>query len=440
MSRSFANCRSLLAGQPIDACEAVCYSQSMSGTPSDATARSIIHIDLDAFFVAVERLDNPALIGKPVIVAGRPESRGVVSSASYEARHFGVHSAMPTAQALRLCPQVILVGGNRARYVEMSGRVMALLGEYTPLLEPISIDEAFLDVSGTEAHYGPPGSLAKTLQDRIASELGLSGSLGAATNKLVAKIASDFRKPHGITVVPPGLEAAFLAPLPIRRLWGVGEVTGRELARLDIRTIGDLARLSAEELHARFGASGDALWRAARGIDNSPVIPEHEAKSLSREETFAQDVRDPATLRRELLRLSDSVAARLRRHNLQARTVGLKLRYPDFTTLTRQATLADPTDASAVIFAQALALFEAAWNRRAVRLIGVVAANLSQPGRQLRLFEQDDRRRALLEAALDRIRARFGDQAIQRASLLDEPEELWIGREVGDDDIGRRAV
>ncbi len=276
----------------------------------------------------------------------------------------------------------------------MSGKVMALLGEYTPLLEPISIDEAFLDVSGTEAHYGPPGVLAKTLQDRIEAELGLSGSLGAATNRLVAKIASDFRKPHGITVVPPGQEATFLAPLPIRRLWGVGEVTGRELARLGIQTIGDLARLSAEELHGRFGASGDGLWRAARGIDSSPVIPEHEAKSLSREETFAQDVRDPAVLRRELLRLSDAVAARLRRHNLQARTVGLKLRYHDFTTITRQATLADPTDAGAVIFAQASALFAAAWDRRAVRLIGVAAANLSQPGRQLRLFEQDDQRQS----------------------------------------------
>jgi len=402
----------------------------MSGNPPDLGVRSIIHIDLDAFFVAVERLDNPALIGKSVIVAGRPESRGVVSSASYEARKFGVHSAMPTAQALRLCPQAIRVGGNRGRYVEMSGKVMALLGEYTPLLEPISIDEAFLDVSGTEAHYGPPGVLTKTLQDRIEAELGLSGSLGAATNKLVAKIASDFRKPHGITVVPPGQEAAFLAPLPIRRLWGVGEVTGRELARLGIQTIGDLARLSAEELRARMGANGDGLWRAACGIDGSPVIPEHEAKSLSREETFAQDVRDPAVLRRELLRLSDAVAARLRRHNLQARTVGLKLRYPDFTTLTRQATLAEPTDAGAVIFAQAQALFEAAWDRRAIRLIGVAAANLSQPGRQLRLFEQDDQRHAQLEAALDRIRARFGDQAIQRASLLEEPEELWVPKGV----------
>ncbi len=394
--------------------------------------RAIIHIDLDAFFVAVERLDHPALIGVPVIVAGRPESRGVVSSASYEARKFGVHSAMPTAQALRLCPQAVVIDGNRRRYVEMSGEVMALLGEYTPLLEPISIDEAFLDVSGTEAHYGPPGKLAVTLQDRIAGELGLSASLGIATNKLIAKIASDFRKPHGITVVPPGKEAAFLGPLAIRRLWGVGEVTDRELARLGVQTIGDLSRLPLEELRTRFGAGGEGLWRAARGIDSSPVTPEHEAKSLSREETFAQDIRDSTVLRREMLRLSDAVASRLRRHSLQARTVALKLRYPDFTTLTRQATLPDPTDSGPAIYAQALSLFDAAWDRRPVRLIGVSAANLSQPGRQLRLFEQEDQRRGQLEAALDRIRDRFGEYAIQRASLLEEPEELWIGRERGE--------
>ncbi len=394
------------------------------------SARAIIHLDLDAFFVAVERLDDPRLIGLPVIVAGRPEARGVVSSASYEARKFGIHSAMPTAQALRLCPHVIIVAGHRDRYVEMSRQVMALLGGYTPLLEPLSIDEAFLDVTGTEAHYGPPAQLARTLQDRILAELRLSASLGVAGNKLVAKIASDFRKPHGITVVPPGEEAAFLAPLPIRKLWGVGQVTARELARLGVETIGDLARLQVEELRLWFGiAHGDGLWRAAHGFDDSPVTPEHEAKSLSREETFAQDIRDPALLRRELLRLSDAVAARLRYHGLRARTVSLKLRYGDFTTLSRQATLAEPTDAGAAIYAQALALFEAAWDRRPVRLLGVSADNLTQAARQLRLFEQQDTRQAQLEAALDRIRARFGEHAIQRASLLEEPEALWTGRE-----------
>ncbi len=401
--------------------------------------RAIIHLDLDAFFVAVERLDNPALIGRPVIVGGRAEARGVVSSASYEARAFGIHSAMPTAQALRLCPGAVLVEGHRGRYAEMSRRVMALLGEYTPLLEPISIDEAFLDVTGAEAHYGPPGQLAKTLQDRIEAELGLSASLGVATNKLVAKIASDFRKPHGITVVPPGEEAAFLAPLPMRRLWGVGEVTARELGKLGIETIGDLARLAAADLRARFGAHGEGLWRAARGMDDSPVTPEHEVKSVSREETFAQDSTDATLLRRELLRLSDAVAAQLRRHGFQARTISLKLRYADFTTLSRQTTLPDPTDAGPALYKHALALFQATWQGQPVRLVGVSAANLTQAGRQLRLFEQAGQagaarveRQAQLDAALDRIRARFGEDAVQRASLLDEPEELWVPRGVSE--------
>jgi DNA polymerase-4 len=410
------------------------------------TQRAIIHIDLDAFFVAVEQLDDPTLIGRPVIVGGRADARGVVSSASYEARRFGVRSAMPTAQALRLCPEAIVLPGSRGRYSEMSRRVMALLREHTPLVEQISIDEAFLDVSGTEAQYGPPARLAETIQARIQSELGLSASLGVASNKLVAKIASDFRKPHGITVVPPGEEAGFLAPLPVRKLWGVGEVTSRELSRLGVQTIGDLAQLPLETLRQAFGSHGEGLWRGAHGIDDSPVVTEHEIKSLSREETFARDTRDVALMQRELLRLSDSVAASLRRHGLAARTVSLKLRYADFKTLTRQRTLAAPADSGAELYEQALALFEIAWDRRrAVRLLGVGASGLTESAGQLRLFEiagedagtagqrakereASRERRARLDAALDRIRQRFGDAAIQRASLLEEPEELWVPR------------
>lgn len=393
------------------------------------TTRSIIHLDLDAFFVAVERLDNPALIGVPVIVGGRPEVRGVVASASYEARRFGVHSAMPTARALRLCPDAVVVSGHRGRYSEMSDRVMALLGEYTPLIEPISIDEAFLDVTGTEAHYGPPGKLAAAIQVRVEEELKLSASLGVGTNKLIAKVASDFRKPHGITVVEPGTEAAFLAPMPIRKLWGVGQVMERRLAELGITTIGDLARLPCDELVRCFGlASGEGLYRASHGIDESPVTPEHEAKSLSREETFARDVRDEAVLRRELLRLSDEVAWRLRRHHLRARTVTLKLRYADFSTLTRQTTLSDPTDSGPVIDAHAAVLLEQAWDRRPVRLIGVGGSNLVQGGRQLSLFEEADGRQGQLEAALDHIRERYGESAIRRAFLLSDPEEPWVSR------------
>jgi DNA polymerase IV len=382
--------------------------------------RAIIHLDLDAFFVAVERLDNPALIGVPVIVGGRPETRGVVSSASYEARKYGVRSAMPTAQALRLCPQAILVSGHRGRYSELSHNVMELLGNYTPVLEPISIDEAFLDVTGTEGLFGIPSRLAKVIQDQIDTELHLSASLGVAANKLVAKVASDHRKPHGITVVQPGREAAFLAPLPIERLWGVGRVTGEALHHMGIDLVGQLAQLGSDDLRARFGSAGDGLWRAARGIDDSPVTPEHERKSLSREITFAQDQKDPIVLRRELLRLSDDVAGGLRRHQLQAKTVAIKLRYGDFTTYSRQSTLPEPTDTGPAIYAQARALFDLAWDfRRAIRLIGVGTSNLCEPARQLRLFEQEDRRQAQLDQAVDQIRARFGESAIQRASLLE---------------------
>ncbi|HEX9116852.1 MAG TPA: DNA polymerase IV [Anaerolineae bacterium] len=395
--------------------------------------RTIIHLDLDAFFVAVERLDNPDLTGLPVIVGGRPEVRGVVASASYEARRFGVHSAMPTATALRLCPQAVLVSGHRDRYVALSRAVMHLLAAYTPLLEQLSIDEACLDVTGTEAHLGPPARLARGIQDQIDRELRLSASLGVAGNKLVAKIASDLHKPHGITIVPPGQEAAFLAPLPLSRLWGAGPVTRQGLARLGCETIGDVAALAPVELKARFGAGqGESLWRASHGIDDSPVTPDREARSISREETFARDVRDAERLRRELLRMSDEVAASLRRHNLQARTVNIKLRYPDFSTYTRQATLPDATDTGPAIYAVALALFEALWDRRPVRLLGVGTANFSQLARQLRLFEQDDQRQAQLDAALDRIRTRFGEDAIQRASLLTPPDELWVSRDAGD--------
>jgi DNA polymerase IV len=403
--------------------------------------RTIIHLDLDAFFVAVERLDNPDLIGKPVIVGGRPEERGVVASASYECRRCGVGSAMPTAQALRLCPQAILIAGHRGRYSEMSRLVMRILADYTPELEQLSIDEAFLDMTGTEALFGPPAQLAQTIQRRIDDELKLSSSLGVAANKLVAKIASDYGKPHGITVVPPGTEAAFLAPLPIRRLWGVGRVTAADLGRLGVETVADLTRFSLDELRARFGSHGEGLWRAARGMDDSPVTAERERKSLSREETFAKDIRDPAVLRRELLRLSDDVAGGLRRHKVQARTVDIKLRYADFTTYTRQATLPESTDTGPVIYAVALALFEAAWDRRPLRLVGVGGSRLCEPVRQLRLFEQAEEapaaaraeRQARLDDALDRIRARFGDDAIQRASLLDQPDELWVSRGVDDD-------
>ena len=383
------------------------------------TTRYILHLDVDAFFASVEEILDPSLKGKPLIVGARPEQRGVVASASYAARAFGVRSAMPTAQALRLCPQAIIVPPRHRVYREYSARMMAILSEYSPLIEPLSLDEAFLDVTGCKAQSSTE-ELARQLQERLEAELGLSVSIGLASNKLVAKIASGLEKPHGFVVVPHGKEAEFLAPLPVGKLWGVGQVTARSLHEMGILTIGQLARLPAAQLEAKFGRRGRDLYQHARGIDDSPVVVEREEKSLSREVTFAEDIGDMQVLRKKLLSLSEDVARRLRKRGLRGRTVKLKLRYADFTTLTRQVTLDVPTDLEQVIFDQALRLLEKAWNRRRkVRLIGVGVSKFEPETRQLSLFEEPGEEKAeklrRLSQAVDRIREKYGDEAIRRA-------------------------
>ena len=389
--------------------------------------RRIIHLDLDAFFASVEELQNPDLQGKPVIVGGSPQGRGVVASASYAARKFDVRSAMPTAQALRLCPDAIVVPSRHRLYREYSAQVMDLLGGYTPLMEQISIDEAFLDVTRTWMHWGSAEELARRLQERIQEELALSASLGLATNKLIAKIASDLDKPCGLVVVKPGEEEAFLAPLPIERLWGVGPATAGQLHRLSIRTIGQLATLPEHILEERFGKHGRGLARHARGIDDRPVESEETRKSISQENTFAQDIGDLHRLERELLRLSEGVARQLRRRGLFASTVRLKLRYEDFTTITRQRTLDQPTNLEQVIYREGRELLSQAWIQgRKIRLIGIGVSNLATTGNQLRFFDQDNRQSLTrLAQAVDGIRDRFGEGAIRRASLLEtEPPPL----------------
>lgn len=301
--------------------------------------RQIIHLDLDAFFASVEELLDPSLVGLPILVGGSPEGRGVVSSASYAARAYGVHSAMPMSQALRLCPQAVVRHGHHREYSSYSRRVMSILAEYTPLLEPISIDEAFLDVTGSEQLFGPADQLAHRIQQRILAELGLPSSLGVASNKLMAKIASDLAKPKGVLLVPAGQEAEFLAPLPIDRLWGVGEVTSQRLRSSGIQTIGQLAALSEQPMKALFGSGAEGMRRRALGIDDRPVGPSGPHKSISQEHTYAQDVGDLQVLRRTLLDMSEDVAAQLRKHGECARTVVLKIRYPDFRTYTRRVTL-----------------------------------------------------------------------------------------------------
>ncbi|MBC7260640.1 MAG: DNA polymerase IV, partial [Chloroflexi bacterium] len=276
---------------------------------SETHRRSVIHVDLDAFFASVEELLDPSIAGLPIIVGGDPAKRGVVASASYAARAYGVRSAMPMAQALRLCPQAIVRHGHREAYASYSRRVMAILAEYTPLLEQVSIDEAFLDVTGCEQLFGPPEEIARCIQQRIRSELGLPASLGVASNKLVAKVASTLAKPRGLLVVPPGEEAAFLAPLAVEYLWGVGKVTAERLHSLGVQTIGQLAALPDQQMRAIFGSAAAEMHRRALGIDDSPVGIEARRKSVSQEHTFPRDVADIRTLQRYLLEMSEELAA-----------------------------------------------------------------------------------------------------------------------------------
>ncbi len=386
---------------------------------SRSKSRHIIHFDLDAFFASVEELLDPSIAGLPILVGGDPSERGVVSSASYAARAYGVHSAMPTSQALRLCPQAVLRHGHHKEYGSYSKQVMAILSEYTPLLEPISIDEAFLDVTGCEGLFGPADELAHKIQQRILSELGLPSSLGVARNKLVAKVASAMAKPCGVLVVPTGQEAAFLAPLPIERLWGIGEVTARRLRSRGMLTIGQLAALSARQMKELFGSAAEEMSRRALGIDQRPVGSSGRRKSVSQEHTFARDVSDIRVLRRSLLKMSDNVATQLRKKGECARTVVLKVRYPDFRTITRRVTLSQPTDLAEVIHAQAVQLLQKEWTRGVrVRLIGVGVTGLVR-ARQLGLFDTSTERLGRLSRVVDEIRSKHGQDAIRRASLLE---------------------
>ncbi|MGD9049555.1 MAG: DNA polymerase IV [Anaerolineae bacterium] len=350
-------------------------------------SRAIIHLDLDAFYAAVEVLEDPALSGKPVLVGGRPGERGVVVAASYPARTYGIRSAMPMSRALALCPQAVIVPPHHKLYGEYSRRVMAILRAAASLVEQMSIDEAYLDLTDQIETWPDAVELARRLQRKVGEEVGLSASLGVATNKLVAKVASDRDKPGGLTVVSPGQEAAFLAPLPVRVLWGVGPVMARKLAALGVTTVGELATLPEEELGRRFGQQGKAMARQARGIDRRRVVAEHEIKSVSQERTFSHDLTDADALEQQLRKMSQRVARQLKRKEVAAGTVAIKLRYADFTTFTRQMTLAVPTDDEEVIFQAAYTLLQRAWQRgRSIRLLGVAARRLSPPPGQLPLL------------------------------------------------------
>jgi DNA polymerase-4 len=384
--------------------------------------RKILHFDLDAFFCAVEELHNPALRGRAFAVGGQPEERGVVASCSYPARRKGVHSAMPMSQAVRACPGLLIVPVRHRLYRQMSQRVMERLRHLTPLVEQISIDEAFLDVS---ARGEEPEFLARQLQQRIRTELDLPCSLGAATNKLVAKIANTMGKgakrgdlpPCAITVVAPGAEAEFLSPLPCGELWGVGPKTAQRLADYGFHTIGDLAQRSPDEFERLMGKSGRDLVIHARGIDDRPVVTEREQKSISQETTFTRDVGDEAELLRVLRDQAMAVASDLRRSGLCANTVKLKLRWADFTTPTRQMSLTPASDDGEKIYAAARQLFLRLWQPgQWVRLIGVGVSGLTDQPRQMGLFDAPDERMEKLTVTVSAMRARFGEGAIVRGS------------------------
>ena len=379
--------------------------------------RTILHVDLDAFFAAVEQRDRPELRGLPVIVGGDPRGRGVVSAASYEARAFGVHSAMSLAEAVRRCPNGVFLPVDGRRYQQASRDVMAILRRFTPQVEPISIDEAFLDVSGSIALFGDGGSIARAIKAATREDVGLTASVGVATTKLVAKIGSDLRKPDGLVVVPPGEEAAFLAPLPISRLWGVGEKTATVLAEYGVRTIGDLADLPPDVVIRRFGKHGASLVTRARGMDDDPVHQGDPAKSVGHEHTFDTDTSDHEVIERTLLGLADGVAGRLRSSGVRASTIAVKIRDSSFRTITRQRTLAEPTDLTEPIFRAALELARPEVRGLRIRLLGVTASNLGER-EQLGLFPTDDpRRRAAIEAA-DTLRRRYGERAVTRGRLV----------------------
>lgn len=383
--------------------------------------RTILHLDLDAFYCSVEEIQNPQLRGKPFAVGGKPDERGVVASCSYAARALGIRSAMPMSRAVRLCRDLIIVSGRHKLYGEYSEKVMEKLRNLTPLVEQISIDEAFLDISDIQTDKT---RLALDLQRIIQTELDLPSSVGIASNKLVAKIATEVGKksskkknepPFGFTVVPAGEEAQFLAPLPADMLWGVGPKTNARLAELGIHTIGDIASWPQKELVSLFGENGRDLWQHANGIDNRPVVTEYETKSISQETTFSVDIQDQKTLEKTMREQARDVARQLRKNDLAGKTVKIKIRWPDFTTLTRQVTLPTSTDNEDEIYHAAVKLMNTVRKpNQAVRLIGVGVSGIGAPVRQLSLWEVGSEKSRKLQEVVDQLQEKYGKSVIRK--------------------------
>ena len=389
--------------------------------------KHIIHLDMDAFYPAVEVLDNPDLKGKPVIVGGNRE-RGVVSSASYEARKFGVHSAQPTARAFRLCPKGIFLPPRMERYKEISDQVFEIFFRFTPLVEPLSIDEAFLDVTGSTRLFGLPVDIAKKIKHLVRQETGLTVSAGLAPSKFIAKIASDMDKPDGLTIVPRDRIRAFLDPLPIGKMWGVGKVTQEALNRLNIHTFKDLRTTSALVLEKKFGKGGLKIHQLAMGLDERDVVPHHKEKSIGHEVTFSRDILDKDEAKQELLSLASRVARRMRRHGLSGKTVTLKVKYLDFVQVTRAKTLTKSTDDGPEIYATVcLLLKKTGVGKKPVRLLGISLSQLSHAGSegQLSLFSRDvaDQKKKDLNTALDSLLDKFGEKSVRPGTLVRRDED-----------------
>ncbi|MGI5202761.1 DNA polymerase IV [Spirillospora sp. CA-108201] len=391
------------------------------GPPADDTGCAVLHVDMDAFFVSVELLERPELRGRPVVVGGAGP-RGVVSAASYEARGFGVHSAMPMTRARRLCPQAVVLPASHGKYGRVSAAVFEIFRSVTPLVEGLSLDEAFLDVAGARRRLGRPAVIAQLIRDQVRDQQGITCSVGVANTKFVAKLASTRCKPDGLLVVPADGVVDFLHPLPVASLWGVGERTEQALTRLGLRTVGQLAQVPLATLQRELGnALGRHLHELAWGRDPREVVPHTPDKSIGAEETFDTDVDDPEVIRRELLRLAERVGARLRESGNAGRTVSVKLRMADFKTITRARTLAEPTDLARVIYVTARELYEASGLERVrLRLVGVRVENLGPAGeapRQLALDEPDSGWREA-ERAMDQVAHRFGRGAVRPAALV----------------------
>lgn len=379
--------------------------------------RTILHVDMDAFFASVEQRDHPELRGKPVLV-GHDGPRGVVAAASYEARRFGCRSAMPMAVAKRLCPQARIVSGRHGRYREASRDVFTIFERFTPDIEPLSIDEAFLDVTGVQRLHGTGEHIAQTIRATVRQETQLTCSVGVAPNKFLAKLASDMNKPDGLTIIAADQIDTVLPPLPVGRMWGVGPRTAEQLANVGVKTVGDLRRMGYDFLAGRFGReTADHFWALAHGRDDRAVCRDEGAKSISHEETFETDLGDPDAVREVLFRQVEAVAERVRRHGVLARRVALKIRFGDFQTVSRSRTLPEATDVTAELWTAAAALFDT-WRResfRPVRLIGMGAEGLGGAADQMALFADPQHEKlSKVDHAVDLINSRFGKRAVKR--------------------------